>query len=233
MPGKAIRGGVPLCFPWFGPKAGDKAAPAHGFARLLAWELGDVTRGDGGAVRATLRLAANEYSRRFLPNDFEAVFAVTVDARLHLELIVKNTGNAPMTIEEAFHTYFAVGDVRRVSIHGLEGAPYVDKTEAFARKPGEAAPLEISRATDRIYLDACGDVTLDDPAWGRRIVLTKARSATTVVWNPWVDNAKSMTDFGDDEWTAMVCVETANAMGDAVTIAAGEQHVMSATIDVR
>lgn len=232
VPGKAIRGGVPICFPWFGAKAGDAAAPAHGFARLLAWEVENVARDDEGRVRASLRLGANDYTRRFFPHDFIAILAVTVGASLHLELTVHNAGQAPMVIEEALHTYLAVGDVRRVSIRGLEGAPYVDKTEAFARKPAEAMPLTIARATDRVYPGARGDVAIEDPEWARRIVVTKAGSATTVVWNPWIENAKAMADFGDNEWTEMACVETANVMQDAVTIAAGEHHTMSATIDV-
>jgi glucose-6-phosphate 1-epimerase len=233
MPGKAIRGGVPLCFPWFGAKTSDAAAPAHGFARLLAWEVEDVTRDDCGRVRASLRLSANDYTRRLFPNDFTATFAVTVDARLHLELIVRNAGQAPMVIEEAFHTYFAVSDVRRVSILGLERTSYIDKTDAFARKPAEAAPLVIARACDRVYPDARGDVTIEDLGWTRRIVVRKTGSATTIVWNPWIENAKAMADFGDSEWIDMACVETANVMADAVTIASGEQHVMSATIEVR
>jgi D-hexose-6-phosphate mutarotase len=232
MPGKAIRGGVPLCFPWFGAKAGDAAAPAHGFARLLAWEVDDVTRDDRGRVRAALRLGANDYTRRFFPHDFTALFAVTVGASLHLELTVRNAGQAPTVIEEALHTYLAVGDVRRMSIRGLEGAPYVDKTDAFARKPAEARPLTITRATDRVYPGARGDVTIEDAEWARHIVVSKAGSATTVVWNPWIENAKAMADFGDNEWTEMACVETANVMQDAVTIASGEQYSMSTTIEV-
>jgi D-hexose-6-phosphate mutarotase len=232
MPGKAIRGGVPLCFPWFGAKAGDAAAPAHGFARLLAWEVDDVTRDDRGRVRASLRLGANEYTRRLFPHDFTAILAVTVGVSLTLELTVRNAGLAPMVIEEALHTYLAVGDVRRVSIRGLEDAPYIDKTEGFARKPAEASPLTIARATDRVYPGARGDVAIEDPEWARRIVVSKAGSATTVVWNPWLENAKAMADFGDNEWTEMACVETANVMQDAVTIASGEQHAMSAMIEV-
>lgn len=233
LPGKAIRGGVPLCFPWFGPKLGDPSAPAHGFARLLAWEVDDVTRDDRGRVRASLRFGASDYTRRFFPHDFAAVLTVTVDAHLRLELVVRNAGEAPMVIEEAFHTYLAVGDVRRVSIQGLEGAPYVDKTDGFARKPGEPAALMIARATDRVYPGARGTVTIADQAWARRIVVTKTQSSTTVVWNPWIDNARAMVDLGDDEWTEMACVETANTMDDAVTIAAGAEHAMSATIEVR
>ena len=157
---------------------------------------------------------------------------MTVDARLRLELAVRNTGTAPMVFEEALHTYFSVGDARRVAIHGLEGAPYFDKAEAFARKPGEAAPIAITRETDRVYPGARGTVTIDDPIEARHIAVEKTGSASTVVWNPWVEKAKGMSDFGDDEWTEMVCVETANAGDDAVTVAPGETHTMTATIGV-
>jgi D-hexose-6-phosphate mutarotase len=231
--GKAIRGGVPVCFPWFGPKAGDATAPAHGFARLLAWEIDGVTRDERGCLRASLRLGASDSTRRFFPHDFVVRLMVSVDARLQLELAVHNLGRVPMTFEEALHTYFAVGDARRVSIRGLEGARFLDKTEGFARKPGEPTPIAIARETDRVYPDARGAVTIDDPVWARRVVVSKAGSATTVVWNPWLEKAKGMTDFGDDEWTAMVCVETANAMADAVTVLPGEAHAMGTTIEVR
>jgi D-hexose-6-phosphate mutarotase len=232
VPGKPIRGGVPVCFPWFGPKAGDAAAPMHGFARLLAWELDDAERDGQGRVRVSFRLGADDFTRKLFPRDFTAMFEVTVDARLRMELIVRNAGREPVTFEEALHSYFAVGDARRITVGGLEGAPYIDKTEAFARKPGEPAPIALTRETDRVYPGARGTATIDDPAWGRRIVVEKAGSATTVVWNPWIAKAKAMADFGDDEWTEMVCVETANAMDDAVTIGPGETHAVSATIGV-
>jgi glucose-6-phosphate 1-epimerase len=231
-PGKPIRGGVPLCFPWFGPKAGAPDAPTHGFARILPWRLGTVTRNDGGALRTTLHLESNDFTRRLFPHDFAATFVVAVDARLTMDLIVRNTGPEAMPIEAALHSYFAVGDVRRVSIGGLEGLPYVDKTTAGARRGGEKAPIAIARETDRVYTGARGAVSIADPVWGRRIVVGKSGSATTVVWNPWIDKAKALADFGDDEWIEMVCVETANAMDDAVTIAPGATHAMSATIAV-
>jgi glucose-6-phosphate 1-epimerase len=232
VPGKPIRGGVPLCFPWFGPKAGAPDAPMHGIARNLLWRLDSVTRDDRGAIRATLHLESSAFTRRLFPFEFAATFVVTVDVRLTMELIVRNTGRETMPIEEALHSYFAVGDARRLSIGGLEGLPYVDKADAFARKAGESAPIAIARETDRIYMGARTAVGIVDPAWGRRIVVDKSGSATTVVWNPWIDKAKALADFGDDEWTEMVCVETANAMDDAVTIAPGAMHAMSATIAV-
>src|SRR5258708_4328702 len=208
-PRKPIRGGGPLCFPWFGPKAGGPDAPTHGIARTLTWRLDSVTRDDRGAIRATLHLESSDFTRRLFPFEFAATFVVTVDARLTMDLVVRNTGREPMPVEEAFHSYFAVGDARRLSIGGLEGLPYVDKVDAFARKSGESAPIAISRETDRIYTGARTAVRVADPAWGRRIVVDKSGSATTVVWNPWIDKAKALADFGDHEWTEMVCVETA------------------------
>jgi D-hexose-6-phosphate mutarotase len=232
-PGKAIRGGIPLCFPWFGAKAGDPSAPAHGFARLLPWQLDGVHRGEHGELRASLRLEPNEYTRRYFDHDFTATLALTVSARLELELAVLNRGAAPMTIEEALHTYFAVADARRISIRGLEGIDYLDKTEGFVRKPGASDPIAITRETDRVYPGARGAVTVVDPAWGRRILVEKGGSATTVVWNPWAEKAKAMADFGDDEWIDMVCVETVNSGDGAVTIAPGQTHAMRATLGVQ
>jgi glucose-6-phosphate 1-epimerase len=231
-PGKPIRGGVPICFPWFGAKPDDPAAPAHGFARLLAWHVTDLSPDDRGRARATLRLDASDYTRRYFAHDFAAVLSVTVDASLQIGLTLLNRGSVPMVIEEAFHSYFAVGDARRVSIRGLEGTPYLDKTEGAARKVGEPAPIAIMRETDRVYPSARGVVTIDDPILSRRIVVDKSGSATTVVWNPWMAKAAAMKDFGDDEWTQMACVETANTAENAVTIAPGESHTMSATIAV-
>jgi glucose-6-phosphate 1-epimerase len=231
-PGKAIRGGVPLCFPWFGARAGDAAAPAHGFARTLTWRLGEVIRNPNGTMHAALHLDPNDYTRSLYPHEFAATFVVTVGARLTMELVVRNAGATPMIVEEAFHSYFAVGDVRRVTVGGLEGLPYVDKTDGFARKPGERAPITIDRETDRVYPGARGDATIADPVWGRRIVVRKSGSATTVVWNPWVEKARTMADFGESEWQAMVCVEAANAMGDALTIVPGGMHAAAVTIEV-
>ena len=152
---------------------------------------------------------------------------------LRMELTARNVDSAPSTFEEALHSYFAVSDVRQARIHGLEGVAFVDKTAAMARKPGASEPITIASETDRVYLGASCSVTIEDPGWRRRVVVRKSGSATTVVWNPWVAKAKAMADFGDDEWTGMVCVETANAMENAVTLAPGATHVMTATIEVQ
>jgi glucose-6-phosphate 1-epimerase len=230
--GRPIRGGVPICFPWFGPKAGAQDAPLHGFARILPWTLREVAPGADGSLRAILDLPASAAARGGFPHELPLSLAVTVGRSLRMELTVGNTDAVARTFEAALHTYFAVSDVRQVRLHGLEGVAYVDKTAAMARKPGESGPIAITAETDRVYLGTASAVTIEDPGWRRRVVVRKSGSATTVVWNPWVAKAKAMPDFGDDEWSGMLCVETASAMEDAVTLAPGATHVMTATLEV-
>ena len=229
--GKPIRGGVPICFPWFGPKAGAKEAPLHGYARILPWSVADASRDASGALRARLELSAAAAARGGFPHELSLTLAVSVSRSLRLELTARNENGAPARFEAALHSYFAVSDVRQVRVSGLEGRGFVDKTAAMARRPGEARPLAIAAETDRVYPATTATVAIDDPGWGRRIVIAKTGSATTVVWNPWIAKAKAMPDFGDDEWTGMLCVETANAMEDAVSLAPGAAHAMTATIE--
>jgi D-hexose-6-phosphate mutarotase len=231
--GKPIRGGVPVCFPWFGPKAGSPEAPLHGFARILPWSIGAITREPDGSLRAVLELSADAAARGGFPHELALQLAVTVGRSLRMELTARNADSAAATFEEALHSYFAVSDVRQVRIRGLEGNGYVDKTAAMDRKPGEPEPIAIVAETDRVYLGATGTVTIEDPGWRRRLMVSKSGSRTTVVWNPWLAKARAMPDFGDDEWTGMVCIETANALDDAVTLAPGATHVMTATLEVR
>lgn len=230
--GKALRGGVPICFPWFGPKAGSPEAPLHGFARILAWTIRAVTLEADGSLRAVLDLPASAAARGGFPHELSVSLSLTVGRSLRMELTVGNTDAAARTFEAALHSYFAVANVRQVWIYGLEGTAFVDKTAAMAREPGESGPIAITAETDRVYPAATGTVTIEDPGWRRRIVVDKSGSATTVVWNPWIAKAKAMADFGDDEWSGMLCVETANAMDDAVTLAPGATHVMTATVEV-
>ena len=157
---------------------------------------------------------------------------MAVGPSLSLTLTVRNPGPLPFTFEEALHSYFAVSDVRQVLLHGLEGVGFVDKTAAGARRPGDAGPIAIAAETDRVYLGTEARVTIEDSGWERRIVVSKSGSRTTVVWNPWVAKAKAMPDFGDDEWPGMVCVETANALDDALSLAPGQSQATTARIEV-
>jgi glucose-6-phosphate 1-epimerase len=219
---------VPICFPWFGPKPD---APVHGVARLVEWAVARVDTADTG-LRATLELQSDDYTRRHFDGSFRLELAVAVGRTLTLDLSVHNTGRAPFRFEEALHTYFAVADVRRVTVRGLEGASYVDKTDGGARKTLGPEPLAFTRETDRVFPGSSGPLTIVDPAWDRRLTVRRSGSRTAVVWNPWLAKARAMADFGDDEWPEMVCVESANALDDAIVLDPGGRHDLSTTIEV-
>jgi glucose-6-phosphate 1-epimerase len=228
---KPIRGGVPVIFPWFGPRAGSPESPAHGFARTRPWTLESVGSGTDGSLRVVLGLASDESSLRLWPQPFALRMAFTFGRSLELDLEVRAAA-VPLTFEEAFHTYFLVGDVRQVGVDGLENVEYIDKVDSFRRKTQAAEPVRIAGETDRVYLKTRGACVLRDPVLGRTITVEKENSATTVVWNPWVDKSRAMPDFGDDEWPGMICIETANVGDDAVRLGAGESHHLRARIRV-
>jgi D-hexose-6-phosphate mutarotase len=231
-PGKAIRGGVPLIFPWFGAHASDRQAPMHGFARSRPWRL--VTSGPGadGAVVLELALEDDETTRALWPPAFGARYRVSAGDTLHMALEVVNRSPAPVTFEAALHTYLAVGDVRAVAITGLEQTPYIDKVDGMTRKRHGVEPLRISGETDRVFLGTTSRCVVDDRALDRRLLVDKSGSGSTVVWNPWSTKGAGIADLEPDDWRRMVCVETANAADDAVTLAPGGRHVMTATVRV-
>jgi glucose-6-phosphate 1-epimerase len=228
--GKPIRGGVPICFPWFGPRQDGRQGPGHGFARLQEWELTGAETASDGTVEIGFRLVSNEATREQWDGDFEMNYRVRVGAALGLELRVRNTSSRPIRVEEALHTYLAVSDVRQVSIEGLAGTTYSDRVGTPHTETEGAAPIRITAETDRIYMNTRSTCVVHDPGWQRRLVVEKTGSDTTVVWNPWIAKAKAMPDFGDDEWPAMLCIETCNVREHAVTLAPGQSHAMGAVI---
>jgi len=228
--GKPIRGGVPVCFPWFGRKAGSPQAPPHGFARILPWTIVEVTREAGGSLRALFELTPEAAARGGFVTGLLAALAVTVSGSLRMELTVRNVGGASTTFEEALHSYYSVSDVRQVRVHGLEGIGYLDTTASEARRAGESGPITISAETDRAYTGATGTVTIEDPGWHRRIVVAKRGSATTVVWNPWVAKGQQMPDFGTDEYRRMVCVESGNVARNKLTLPPGKSAALRVTL---
>jgi glucose-6-phosphate 1-epimerase len=231
-PGEPIRGGVPICFPWFGPKAGDANAPMHGFARTREWSLVSTKRIDDRSAAVTLELRSDDETRRQWPHDFVARYMVTVGPVLEMALEVTNTSRGgPFTFQEALHTYFSVADARQVSISGLQNTRYFDKV-AEAEETQGAEPIRFTGETDRVYQDTTTNCVIDDPVWRRRLITEKAGSRTTVVWNPWIEKAKQLPDFGDEEWRSMACVETANAGSTPVVLNPGESHVIRAIVRV-
>jgi glucose-6-phosphate 1-epimerase len=231
-PGKAIRGGVPVIFPWFGPRAGGPSAPEHGFARIAEWSVESVTRADDGSIAVVLGLEATDATRTTWPHDFRIRYRLVFGPRLEMGLEVENRSREAFTFEEALHTYLLVGDVRAATVSGLERATYIDKMDAMTRKTQGAEPMRLGGAVDRVFLDTRTPCAVDDPVLGRRLVVEKSGSATTVVWNPWSEKAKAMADLGAEAWLSMLCLETANAADNAVRLAPGERHHMTAVVRV-
>jgi glucose-6-phosphate 1-epimerase len=230
--GKAIRGGVPVIFPWFGARAGHPQDPAHGFARVREWQLESCEESPDGSTRIVLSLNDDEDTRRQWPFAFGLRLVVIVSAALDITLEVRNASLETIGFEEALHTYLNVGDVRRVRVEGLDGIAYIDKAGGGVRKTQVAGGVTPVGETDRLYLHTRGATVLRDPVLGRSITVEKEGSEATVLWNPWIAKAQALADFGDDEWPQMMCVETANAADCAVRLAPGCTHRMRARISI-
>ena len=217
-----IRGGVPVIFPWFGPREGE---PMHGFARLTEWELHEsVALPEGGA---TLRFSLPETAESGVWPSFTAHYVVTVTDCLTLELVVTNADpKQAFSFETCLHTYFGVGDIGDVSIAGLQGLSYLDKVDSFAQKTETADAIRIDSEVDRIYLDTPGPVEIQDRKLGRKVRIEKSGSASTVVWNPWIAKGQQMPDFGTDEYRRMVCVESGNVARNKLTLPPGKSTAL-------
>jgi N-acetylglucosamine-6-phosphate deacetylase len=223
----AIRGGVPICFPWFGPLAGRPDVPRHGFARVSEWSLESV-HDDGADVTVRLRLTDSDATRASAwPHRFEAICTVVVGSALSITLEVTNRDDVPVTFEEALHTYLRVADVRSAEVTGLEGAAYLDKLAGPDPVAGAPDPVHFTSEVDRVYLGTRSGVTLRDVAAARAVRIGKDGSDTTVVWNPWIDGARATADIEDDGWRTMVCVEASNVGASAVRLEPGRSHVMT------
>lgn len=232
VPGKPIRGGIPICWPWFGPKADNPAAPMHGVARLLEWTVSSISENPDGEIDICLKLYPSELSNEYWGREFLLEYRIRIGRQLSLCLSTTNSGKTPFTINEALHSYFTVGDVRGISVTGLEKRSYMDKTLNMQRFIQGDEPLCVTGETDRHFVNTPDTCIINDPSLGRRIFIEKGGSKSTVVWNPWIAKSKAMPDFGDDEWVGMVCVETANAADNAVIIPPGSTHELKAMLKI-
>jgi glucose-6-phosphate 1-epimerase len=229
---KAIRGGVPVIFPWFGARGDGKSGPAHGFARSMEWQLEETTLKNDGRVEITLVLRPNDITRSFGFDKFHLRFRVAIGSQLAMELETHNEANETLVYEEALHTYFAVSDVRQCRVSGLEGTTYIDKTDGFKQKNAGAEAIQITKETDQVHLNTRTTCRLHDPIWNRQIVVEKNGSDSTVVWNPWVEKTQGMSDMAPDDWKQMICIETANAGVNAMRLPAGASHKLTTSMRV-
>ncbi|WP_131107297.1 D-hexose-6-phosphate mutarotase [Pseudomonas sp. Sample_10] len=237
--GKSIRAGVPVCWPWFGNfernpqsvkamRVSDEAPTAHGLVRAMDWELGGI-EAEGESLKIEFLLPRPEGGLPGWPHRVNLKLSIRLDEQLHISLTSHNVGDETVTISQALHSYFAVSDVRNVQVEGVDGLSYIETLEDWATRQ-QSGDLRFTGETDRIYLDTPPLLSIVDPAWERRIELSSTGSRTAVIWNPWTERAAAFSDMADDGWQRMLCIETANVMGDVVSLAPGASHSLGVSI---
>ena len=230
-PGKAIRGGIPISWPWFADHPSDSTKPAHGFARTMLWEVRDTQHISTDETEITLALNESEETHKLWDYSFNLELRICVGAELNVILTMANCGDESFAVTSAFHSYYNVRNIDDVTIYGLEDTEYIDKVDNFKTKQ-QTGPLIITGETDRIYVNTETECIIEDLDLNRKIRISKSGSGSTVVWNPWGKKAHNMSDLPDDGYRNFVCVETTNAGMDIITLAPGEQHKLCLEIAV-
>ncbi|WP_130903509.1 D-hexose-6-phosphate mutarotase [Pseudomonas sp. Sample_22] len=237
--GKSIRAGVPVCWPWFGNfernpqsvkamRVSDEAPTAHGLVRAMDWELGGI-EAEGESLKIEFLLPCPEGGLPGWPHRVNLKLSIRLDEQLHISLTSHNVGDETVTISQALHSYFAVSDVRNVQVEGVDDLSYIETLEDWATRQ-QSGDLRFTGETDRIYLDTPPLLSIVDPTWERRIELSSTGSRTAVIWNPWTERAAAFSDMADDGWQRMLCIETANVMGDVVSLTPGASHTLGVSI---
>jgi len=227
-PGQALRGGIPICWPWFGPREG---LPAHGFARTAMWTLRDAQVDAAGVTRLTLGLTDDATTRALWDYAFDLELHVSIGSTLTLSLTTRNRSHAMMTLTQALHSYFAISDLHAITVRGLDGCAYLDKVCGGAMDV-QRGVLRLGHETDRIYTDTTASCEIDDSQANRRIVVAKSGSTSTVVWNPGPEREPLIADLGKGDHRRMLCVETCNAGPNQITPAPGASHTLQALISL-
>lgn len=217
---KPVRGGVPVCWPWFGAHPTDSSQKAHGIARYELWQV-EAVSSVGEATQVTLCLTPNANTQKAWPHDFKLSLIVTLGEKLEVELKGENLSQQDWTVSEALHTYFRVAQAPGLLISGLEGASYFDKNRDFAEFT-QTESLKLQAPMDCVYVDHSAAVKIHDQ--GRNILIEKQNSASTIVWNPGEQGVKSFADMPDADYQIMLCVEAGNALQNSYSLAAGQSH---------
>lgn len=226
--GKAIRGGVPICFPWFGKHKENASLPQHGFARTQMWQVVFEEEIDADNTHIRLQLKPNANTLEHWPYLFEAHLDMNIGAELSIALHVTNKDTKPFEISTALHTYFAVPDIHTVSIKGLDHCFYFDALKSDTLM--QYGDVRIQEEVDRVYSNPSETISLLQN--DHSVQLKQEGSNSLVVWNPWIEKSKQMTDMPDDGYKSMVCLETSNAREDARTLNVNESHELKAIISM-
>jgi glucose-6-phosphate 1-epimerase len=227
--GKAIRGGIPICFPWFGPNPSDSKKPQHGFARLSSWAVKTATITAEGTISITLQLKDSAATKALWAFSFTAEIIVTIDTKLTLTLRCTNDDDKPFDYSDALHSYFNVSDIDNITIEGLKNATYFPAGIDTGIEQHEEL-LAITKEENRRYLNHTQTCIVADKGYKRKIIVGKSGSKTTVVWNPGADTTKTMSDMSPDGYKTFICVEAANAFNDLIKLSPGEQFNLTTII---
>jgi glucose-6-phosphate 1-epimerase len=228
--GKPIRGGIPICWPWFGPHPTDADKPAHGFVRTQMWQLEEVVSGSD-RLDVMLSLRSSDATLAIWPHEFSLQLRVSIGAQLESTLVVRNPGSAAWTVTGALHTYLCVADVSQATLRGLHGTQFIEG-RLTPEKRLQSGPVKIDQEVDRIYLSDAA-VEVEDVAGKRTLVIEKAGSRSTVIWNPWIEKSKRLADLPDNDYPRFLCVETTNAGEDSVILQPGGEHRLTTRVRVR
>ena len=229
--GKATKGGIPICWPWFGPDPEDKGRASHGFVRNRMWTLQGAESMPTGETKVRLGMSPSEETLAIWPYQFDLEMEVIVGEQLTVTLTTKNTGNEAFSITQAFHTYFSTGDINKVNVLGLDGKAYLDKPDGGKQKTQDGA-IVVTEEVDRVYMDVPSELVIEDGGLGRRIRINSTGSKTAIVWNPWTEISQKMADLAADDYQRFICVETANAADDVVEVGAGSAYQLKAVYSI-
>jgi glucose-6-phosphate 1-epimerase len=229
--GKATKGGTPICWPWFAAHPQERSLPFHGFVRNRLWQVQSVKQNEQNEPVVTLYLENTDEIRDLWPYAFRLVQVITISDTLTIELQSYNTGTQTFELTQAIHTYFSIGDILQTQVIGLEDTSYLDKVENFHAKT-QTGPIRFSGETDRIYQDVSYPLEIQDEKLKRKIIIESSGSTTAVVWNPWIDIAHKSLDLCDDDYKRFVCIETANAANEVISIDPGRYHCLTARYEI-
>ena len=229
--GIPLRGGIPICWPWFNEHPEDSTLPKHGFARNRFWEL---VSGEAFGKEATLvfKLCSDEETKQMFPYDFELTATIRVSDKLRVKLNMKNTGEEIYRVSSALHTYLSVGNIERIQLEGVKGSHYMDQLSDQTEAQYQEKNLQIKEEVDRIY-QSMSSVLVRDLDRHRSVFVDKAGSRSTVIWNPWKEKSKSLSDLPDKGYLEFVCVECANAGTDKPTLRPNSSHNVETVIGLR
>jgi glucose-6-phosphate 1-epimerase len=229
--GKAIRGGIPLCFPWFGPHPTDQSKPQHGFGRLMTWEVMQALELLSGDTEIILKLSTSDETKEYWAHDFLAELTILVGKKLSVSLKITNQGTTPFNYSCALHSYYQVSDITNISIKGLNQTPYYKHGESgdFLQNTPE---LVFQKMEDRHYFNTEETCFIEDQNYNRTIKVSKSGSKITTVWNPWIENCASISDLPDDGYRSFVCIEAVNSFDDSITLSPGESHKTAAHLEI-